>query len=505
MTPHNSYPEVSRGLFFATLLMDPKPFLTMRSSGILCDCTIQIGNRELLVHGLVIASRSDYFLKLLQSKMRDTNRVDLSNVVGGYDAISVIVDFCYGISVQDRLDESNIAHVLCCALYLQMCGEKNLAMICRNTLKMLTERQLTNCLAILNDCTDIGVAAEKEGVIEECLQAAVLHFKSQEGNYEFEALDDLSNSVNLKDFPIHWIEQILEKMRQEECHLSITAFVSTVHISSIISCYPNSCQTVENSPYSLDACRPSAASPTTLLEAFETIMSYVPDEASTLSPRAASPTWFAKALEFSTTHSLACASRLFSMCASIYDKLANADDENTVVYKFKPNTIVELNNVTKTNHSNLADYVEKMSDRYLLVQAQHQSLTPSDFVQVLQSTDWFNRESTDAPFAALNEMLEIPQDVMKINEDEIAHMAANIDFTKLSQDMLERAAKDTRIPRQVVVMAAVSVCSTLRSQLAITSKAVNDEKKKTEMFKSALDIANQRIRLLKAKKTNTTD
>ena len=179
--------------------MDPKRFQAMRSSGILCDCTIRIGNRELLVHGLVIASRSDYFLSLLQSKMRDTNRVDLSNVPGGYDMINVIVDFCYGISVQDRLDESNIAHVLCCSSYLQMCGEKNLEMICRYTLKMLTEQQLTSCLAILNNCTDIGVAAE-EGVIEECLQAAVLQFKSQQDNDEFKALDELSNSVNLKDF-----------------------------------------------------------------------------------------------------------------------------------------------------------------------------------------------------------------------------------------------------------------------------------------------------------------
>ena len=221
-------------------------------------------------------------------------------------------------------------------------------------------------------------------------------------------------------------------------------------------------------------------------------MSYVPDEATTLSLRAASPTWFAKALEFSTTHSLACASSLFSMCASIYDKLSNDDDENTVVYKLKPNTIVELNKVTRTNHSNLANSVEEMTDRYLLFQAQHRSLTPSDFVQVLQSTTWFSRESTDASFAALNEMLEIPQDVMKINEDEIAHMIANIDFTKLSQDMLERAAADTRIPRQVVVKAYVNVCSTLYFQLAA-------EKKRTERFKSVSDNLNQSIRLLKEK------
>ena len=473
--------------------MDSKSLQTMRASGLLCDCTIQIGDEQLQVHGVLMASRSDYFRGLLNSRMKDANLVDLSNMPANHDTINLIVDFCYGIPPQDRLDESNIAHVLCAASYLQMSGHNNLTEICEDKLRELTEQNLTSCLTILYNCTDIGVVAEREGVTEKCVEAAVRHFKSYEED-ENGPSDDLCKSLNFENLPIRWMEQILEIMQQSECDMSMITFVSTACITSIINCYDKGSQMEENSPYSLDPSRPSAASSTTLLEAFETIMSYVPDEASTLCSKAVAPFWFPRALEFATTHSQTSASRIFSMCANIYQQLADINDDGTILYKLKPNIIIELNRVTQANHSNFADCVEKVADRYLLVQIRHRSLTPSDFVQVLQSTDWCSRE---APFAALIEMLEIPQNGMQINEDEIADMVANIDFTKLSQNELERAAANSKIPRQVIMMAAVSVCSTLHSDIALISQVLTDEKKKAMELESALHTANQSIKLLK--------
>ena len=52
------------------------------------------------------------------SGMHDANRVDLAEVPGMYDAVDLIVDFCYGIPVQDNLDESNIAHMLCLLCFI---------------------------------------------------------------------------------------------------------------------------------------------------------------------------------------------------------------------------------------------------------------------------------------------------------------------------------------------------------------------------------------------------
>ena len=71
----------------------------------------------------------------------------------------------------------------------------------------------------------------------------------------------------------------------------------------------------------------------------------------------------------------------------------------------------------------------------------------------MQSTDWCSRQSSDAPFEVLSKML----DVMQINEDDIAEMVAKVDFAKLSQDMLEKAAANSKVPRDVVVMAAVKL------------------------------------------------
>ena len=478
--------------------MDPKSFQTMRLSGLLCDCTIQIVDKQLPVHGVVMASRCDYFRGLLQSGMQDANRVDLSNMPGNYDTMKSIVDFCYGISIQDRLDESNIAHVLCAASYLQMSGHNNLEEICGDKLKKLTKHKLTRCLTILYNCTDIGVVAEREGVTEKCMEAAVRHFKSYDED-KSGPTDKLCKSLNLENLPIPWMKQILEKMQQSGCDMSMITSVSTVCAGSIISYYHNGGQTVNNSLYSYYSCLPSAASPKTLLKAFKAIMSYVPDEASALCPYAVAPIWFVNALEFVTTHALSYAGRLYSLCASIYNELADIEDEDAVVYRLKPNAIVKLNKVTQANHSHLADCVQKLTDCYLFVQARRRSLTPSNFVRVVQSTDWCSRESFDAPFEALSEMLEIPQDVMQITRDEIANMVAKVDFTKLSQHMLERAAANSKIPREVIMMAAVNVCSTLRCQIATTSQALTKETKKSKKFKSALATANRVIEELQEK------
>ena len=258
--------------------MDSKSFQTMRLSGLLCDCTIQIVDKQLPVHGVVMASRCDYFRGLLQSGMQDANRVDLSNMPGNYDTMKSIVDFCYGISIQDRLDESNIAHVLCAASYLQMSGHNNLEEICGDKLKKLTKHKLTRCLTILYNCTDIGVVAEREGVTEKCMEAAVHLFKSYDED-KSGPTDKLCKSLNLGNLPIPWMKQILEKMQQSGCDMSTITSVSTG-----------------------------------------------------------------------------------------------------------------------------------------FVQARRRSLTSSIFVRVVQSTDWCSRESFDAPFEALSEMLEIPQDVMQITE-----------------------------------------------------------------------------------------
>ncbi|XP_062501976.1 uncharacterized protein LOC134179091 [Corticium candelabrum] len=127
--------------------------------------------------------------------------------------------------------------------------------------------------------------------------------------------------------------------------------------------------------------------------------------------------------------------------------------------------------------SDFANSVAKLTDRYLLVQAQRQSLKPSEFVQVMQSTDWCSRQSFDAPFEVLSEML----DVIQINEGDIVEMVVKVDFTKLSQDMLEKAAANSKVPRDVIMMAAVKVCSIVRSQIDmlrshITSQVLSKER-----------------------------
>ena len=78
-------------------------------------------------------------------------------------------------------------------------------------------------------------------------------------------------------------------------------------------------------------------------------------------------------------------------------------------------------------------------------------------------------------------------------------MVAKVDFTKLSQHMLERAAANSKISREVIMMAAVTVCLALRSQIAVTSQALTKETKKSKKFIPALATANRDIEELQKK------
>ena len=69
--------------------------------------------------------------------MSDTALLTLDHLPGGYDTMIAIADFCYGVTIDDKLTTKNIGHVTCAAIYLQMSGSGNLSEICQSKLKKL--------------------------------------------------------------------------------------------------------------------------------------------------------------------------------------------------------------------------------------------------------------------------------------------------------------------------------------------------------------------------------
>jgi hypothetical protein len=206
-----------------------------------------------------------------------------------------------------------------------------------------------------------------------------------------------------------------------------------------------------------------------LLDSFETVLAYIPDDApsrikTTIKSHS---TWFARALDFSASNSLACSSRLFSMTAAVYGSL---DIEDGEYYHFKPNVLTNLNLVVETENPGISSTVVTMTNRYLFKQAQRMSISASQFASVLNSTAWCLRPSYEQSFVAFEEMLKFQDKVDKMAPTDIAEMISEIDFSKLSPSTLDRESKNELIPQNVTMAAAVKVCLHLQFQLAEKSQ-----------------------------------
>ena len=231
-------------------------------------------------------------------------------------------------------------------------------------------------------------------------------------------------------------------------------------------------------------------------------MAYIPDEAPRLTKTTVEshPTWFAKALEFSTANSLLCSIRLFAMSAAVYDKLGN-DNEDNEYYNFKPNVLIELNQVLEAENRGIAGSVAAMTDTYLFRRAQRMSIDASQFASVLKSTAWCLRSSFDSTFDALEEMLlKFQYNGKQLPCTEISEMIAEVDFTKLSPSALDRAARNELIPQRVTMMAAVEVCSQLHfhlaektQQLQETVTSLNDTRVMTQQRIEKLEAEKKRV------------
>ena len=526
----------------------------LRSSGEFSDLTVQVGDRQLDLHRFPLISRSNYFRGLLRSGMSDTKCVRLDFLPGGYEAMELIADFCYGLPVRDRLTTANVGHVMCASSYLQMLGTDNLYGICKAKLKQLTGIVM-NCLEILVSCVDVGEVAEVEGVAGLCVAAAVSHWyqgTARFGSSWFPKKGASKWRMELEKLPAKWIALIIDAMQSVNCSLSLTTFFTAGCLDVIMSCYsdlnqpcfqesdssscgPDSvCDAIQTS---LTVSGPSMASfspeqqnrPTNSLPTithpeapiseamdrlpspiepaiyysgwcyrslssetekavlrayFELFLAYIPNSSLTVIyvPKVTT-SWFASIIRFATEVVPQAVDKPLNMCAAVYGRLVLDD-----VKSFNPELMVDLNNLVRSKHNMHSVAVGKLTDQYLNYRAVSGTVTPSQFAALLSSTSWCPRVSYDSPLQALETLLETDSKslgVGEVSDSDIMKMVENLDFKKLSQGALERASKNSRIPKEVTLEAAVSVCSKLRDELYQTRQQlqdVNEQKEKMILY-----------------------
>ena len=518
----------------------------LRSSGEFSDLTVQIGGQQLHLHRFPLVACSNYFRGLQRSGMGDTALVTLDHLPGGYDTMNLIADFCYGVPIGDKLTTKNIGHVTCAAFYLQMSGSDNLSEICQSKLKKLTS-DVSNCLEILVNCTEIAEVAQSEGVSTFCVKAVVEHWCIEIQAKKWNELRNMQSSLRLsqlKKLPVNWTAAIIDLMQTNNCCSAWSTYFVAGYIDFIMQRFSNVRKTVslyamlsnidrtrepivmaeplnpieipsfsrssEVSDHStaaatffsekdealVDSEKQKAvasalsSSETTLYARFsrchfladteesllknyfEAFVSYLPDDALTLEIPTVTASWLSSALQFSSAFVPQSEQRLTALCAKSYNQLTRKD-----VIEFTSRVMANLNNCVHTN--GYKDFsmlkVTELSDYYLNYHAERGTISAAQFTETLQSTLWSSRSSFDSPFEALEKLLQSDESqgglILQTTVTEIIEL---IDFTKLSQDALERASTNSRIPSRVTMEAALSVCSRLRNELHETKAKVNE-------------------------------
>jgi hypothetical protein len=119
---------------------------------------------------------------------------------------------------------------------------------------------------------------------------------------------------------------------------------------------------------------------------------------------------------------------------------------------------------TQLTNPKLLEIPLELTDQLLWLLTTEHCLSPSDFLSLYRSSFQFNGMTT-----ATSAMIQ------------------EIDFTKLSQQALERASDNSCIPQHVVLKATLSICNDLRKQLKDCKEQLQEQlEAKAKRYKSSL-------------------
>ena len=119
----------------------------------------------------------------------------------------------------------------------------------------------------------------------------------------------------------------------------------------------------------------------------------------------------------------------------------------------------------KTKCPTLEELPSILAQVFLQIFCSQNSLSGPDFVLLLKAQEGSPTSSLDLAFKVFEKILQVADGACRLTEGEIVDIMEHLDFTRISQEGLERAAKNDCIPHKATLAAAVSVCSQLRREL----------------------------------------
>lgn len=479
--------------------MDEATLRQLRQSGELSDIRLVLGKHRLDLHRFPLIARSEFFRSYLKKTgVSGVTLISLDDLPGGLPVMELVADFCYGIPITDRLTADNVGCVMCAAVYLQMTGPRNLVEVCRSAIKDIAEAGASGSVQILFSCVKAGHTTE--WISRYCTERSVHHWTSS-------TCTDLSASaeqhvvlseqwlVDRKELSSQWILMFFNELLELKSLPSLILRFVASYLDFVVGLFlenTSSLPAVEETTHDdvlqddvkppmakiarcdlVDECCPqshvrtdnSTLTNTEILAIFDEAVACLPDDAPLFD--VVDFYWFGQLLLFASQHSAKSLEYLAPICAcaKVVNKLTLEQ-----VKELNPDTLLLLNKLCKERGCLRV----KLTDEYLTYQATNKAISLAHFSQLLQSTASSPRVSYDATFKALEKILKHVGSDSVISESLVLNLCKHIDFSRVSQSLLARAAKNSFIPKEVTLKTAVSLCGKQRQQIKKLTKECAD-------------------------------
>ena len=440
-------------------------FAKLRASGEYSDISVTVEGETLHLHKFPLVARSEYFQGLINSKMADSCSVTLHDFPGGLETMTLVADFSYNIDIKPKISCENVGPLICAASYLQMTDADNLLHVAKKIFDNLSFRNALNCLQILKGCCNAPANAEAEGIVEQCATTLSSHWTKSSN------MISKKEGAILQQLSLRWMPTLLEKLKQNRSHPKVNAIV----IMAVVSWSQAKNKKLLESYSAIErdavdsACKEVA---TTDLTVFDAIVKYIPHPSSleglqkVILHSEYPPSrclWYCKALLFSSQHKLTSYSKLLQCCSFLESSLTVEHCKD-----FPPDLMKSMNTSSydALHNDDQGKRICSLNDGYLLQHCKQGSINARGFLAVMSSVRQFRGCSSffDCAFEAFEALLE-PSHRSGLCREDIRKISDSIDFSRLSNNFLQRAASNYRIPKGIVLSGVVQLCERLRSSL----------------------------------------
>ncbi|CAK7323476.1 unnamed protein product [Dovyalis caffra] len=433
------------------------------SQDIPTDVVVVVCEASFSLHKFMLVAKSNFIRKLiLESKVPDLTRINLSDIPGGPEIFEKAAKFCYGVNFE--ITVHNIAALRCAAEYLEMTDmycDNNLAGRTEDFLAQVALSTLSGAIVVLKSCEDLLPLAEDLKIVQRCIDVISLKV-CNEANFPSKTPPNWwAEELSILD--IEFIGRILSGMKKRGTKaLTLASALITYterNLRDLVRDHSGSC-TKSSDPDDRDMFARQR-------ELLQSIVSLLPSE------KAAFPINFLccllrTAIFVKASHS--CKNELETRISVIlehvtvddllimsftYDgeRLFDLDSVRTIISGFmeKEKTMAVFSGGDfKESQSAAMLKVAKTVDSYLGEIATHPELTISKFNGIAILVPKGARKVDDDVYRAIDIYLKAHPNLDEIEREKVCSV---MDPLKLSYEARLHASQNKRLPVQIVLHA----------------------------------------------------